>query len=135
MRDPAGIAMDDADVAAMAAAWPSLEVLDIALPEDGPRRGVARPSAASLQLLARGCTRLETLRIPLGVDVSALPDPSEGTDGESESSYSQRCLRTLWVDGVCFSRTESEQVVAFLTQVFPLANLKPMVDAGVLRVR
>lgn len=143
LRDPAGVAMDDADVAAMGEAWPALEALDVVLPEHG--RGT-RPSITSAAVLTRACPALKTLRMPFSADLSNLPCPRPSGDGENvESLMRARLLedmrrigdglRNLWVYGACFSRAESSPVIAFLRGCFPNVDLRPMVNAGVLHVR
>lgn len=131
VRDSAGVAMDGADVAAIAGSWRALEALDISFPRDA--RG-ARPLIASLVALARGCPGLTTLRIPVSADVSSLPPCVPDTRDALESRDAATPGRRLWLDGVCFTREESQRVVSFLKRWFPVPDLRSMVDAGIVYV-
>ncbi|KAH9928021.1 uncharacterized protein BXZ73DRAFT_102527 [Epithele typhae] len=149
LHDPAGVGMDDGDAAELARAWPALAALFVSLsaphreqeraPVQGPDpraprpAGVPRPSVASLRAFAAGgCAALESLRIPVDADVGMLCEPGCEV-GAAEGGASNGALKTLWLEGVRFSRADSGRVVPFLQRCFPNVDLKPMVDAGVVR--
>ncbi|KAI0752630.1 hypothetical protein C8Q80DRAFT_466783 [Daedaleopsis nitida] len=131
LEDPAGIAMADADVESMAMSWPSLASLDVAL--RGGSSVTPLPSISSLEAFARHCAFLTTLRLPLSQDISCI-DSWSTRASNSHCACSANSLRHLWIAGLRFNRMESEHVVEFLRRLFPLADLGPMVGAGMLRL-
>ena len=128
VEDTLPVLMSDADVHAMAEAWPRLVALEVTL-----RSSAALPSIVALSAFARGCPQLESLRIPIAQDVSALDSDSAGARGETEDPGPRHGLRRLWLSGVGFTKRDSYGVMKYLVRTFPVVDLLPMVSAGVLR--
>lgn len=132
IEDPAGVAMTDADVECMATSWRFLRALEVTV-RGGPTATL--PSISSLSTFTRSCVDLDTLRLSMSQDVSALESwASPGCTEVPRSTPSRADLRNLWIAGVRFSKIESERVVRFLKWCFPAVDLHPMVGAGVLRM-
>ncbi len=126
IEDPAGVALTNEDIDAMAISWVSLSSLEVTL--RGGRTGLPRPTFPSLITFARRCPGLVTLRFPLGQDLTSLPSDFD------RMPRSHRGLREVWLSGVSFSRRETEVLMRFLLHLFPKVDLVPLINAGVLRV-
>ncbi|KAH9903500.1 hypothetical protein C8Q73DRAFT_55655 [Cubamyces lactineus] len=121
VEDALPVLMTDADVHAMADAWPRLVALEVTL-----RSSAALPSIVALSAFARGCPRLESLNVPIAQDVSDLDSDSAGARGGSEDACRQHGLRSLWLSGVGFTKRDSYRVMQYLVRTFPAVNLLPM---------
>ncbi|KAI1792776.1 hypothetical protein LXA43DRAFT_887016 [Ganoderma leucocontextum] len=128
IEDPAGVALTDEDVDAMATSWTSLSTLEVSL-RGGRTSGIPRPTLCSLFAFAHRCPGLVTLRFPFSQDLTSLP-----SDGDRMMPRSHGNLRELWMSGVSFSRSETDILVRVLLHLFPKVNLVPLINAGVLHV-
>ncbi|KAI0772730.1 hypothetical protein BD413DRAFT_621953 [Trametes elegans] len=121
-------ALADADLRAMAVAWPALVSLEVGVrPCASP--AAALPSIAALEAFARHCSDILTLRIPIHEDLSVLDGWCPQTVGEAPHTG----LRDLWLFGVWFGKEGSRRAVRYLQHTFPGVNLRPMLNAGILQ--
>ncbi|KAI0643820.1 hypothetical protein C8Q79DRAFT_928299 [Trametes meyenii] len=131
----APVSIADADVRAMAEAWPALVSLDVHVSVGG-REGAAGegalPCVTALEAFARCCPGLVNLRLPVRQDVAAL-EAWDDTGGEEMPRT--HGLRSIWLSGVWFTGEDSRWVMQWLRHVFPLVDLRPMLSAGVLHGR
>ncbi|KAI0634153.1 hypothetical protein C8Q77DRAFT_731788 [Trametes polyzona] len=123
------VTMADADVQAMAEAWPGLNKLGVTVwPNVLPARECMLPSLSALQVFAQRCPTLKTLRIPIRQEVSVLEARADARSG----CPCRHGLLELWLAGVWYTKEESRRVIEFLRWTFPQADLRPMLRAGVL---
>ncbi|KAI0327506.1 hypothetical protein GY45DRAFT_1327509 [Cubamyces sp. BRFM 1775] len=128
VEDALPVCMADADVHAMAEAWPGLVSLEVTL-----GTSAALPSIVALGAFARCCPELESLYIPIAQDVSVLEDDSVRARDVMEEVGDRHGLRSLLLSGVGFTQRDSHRVMRYLLHTFPTVNLLPMLSAGVLR--
>ncbi|CDO75098.1 hypothetical protein BN946_scf185010.g23 [Trametes cinnabarina] len=128
IEDASSTSMPDADVEAMAEAWPKMTALEVFL-----RSPAELPSITALAAFSRHCPDLESLRLPIAQDVPALDAVHGGHGRNGMESAAKHPLRDLWLSGVCFTLQDSRAVIRYLTRLFPDVNLLPMLGAGILR--
>ncbi|KAJ7779774.1 hypothetical protein B0H16DRAFT_1830088 [Mycena metata] len=116
------IALDDAFCAALAAAWPRLEILSLSTFRQGHQQPTV--SLLALSAFARHCPRLTELTMEF--DARELPEPPHPAQ---ERRISQRALKLLHIG---HSPIESPFLVArFLSIAFPaLEEVNPSLPAG-----
>ncbi|KAH9848624.1 hypothetical protein C2E23DRAFT_888881 [Lenzites betulinus] len=137
----APVELRDEDVRAMAEAWPALAALGVTVRASpaaggmgtGPGMGGAgRPSVFSLAEFARHCPDLVSLRLPVHQAVPLHDEARLGGLRDEGSAGGVHGLREVWLDGAWFAQEDSERVRRFFARTFPRADLRPMVNAGVL---
>ncbi|KAI0672395.1 hypothetical protein C8Q78DRAFT_990844 [Trametes maxima] len=126
IEDPAPVSMEDADVRAMAEAWPALVSLDVSAMQQSGTTGTL-PCVTALEAFAQHCPDLVSLRVPVRQDVVAL----DAWDNTCEIPHAHG-LRSLWLSGVWFAREDSRRVMRWLRHIFTDVDLLPMLRTGVL---